>query len=240
MDEHNQKPNTLDTILAKIRANEIKIKPKARFRLKLAALIAVLALLVIVAVFFTSLVMFTIRASGQASLIGFGRSGVAVFLLLFPWKLSIIGIVLMLALEWLLRSFRFGYKIPTLYLLFGVLCIMLVSGLILDHFRFHDELMNLSGQHRLPPTFGRFYEGARRPPLPMGYGIYRAVIVSIGSSTLNAEVDLPGQASTTFFTIVMPSVREYGELTPGDRIFIRGQLLGSEIRTTGIRKMRPL
>src|SRR3954470_23687445 len=102
--------NSIENILEKIKKNELAIKPKTYFRLKLVALVLVSVLTFIISIFLFSFILFTLRASGHAALIGFGPSGSHVFLALFPWKLLLFDIVLLLIVGWLVRSFRFGYK----------------------------------------------------------------------------------------------------------------------------------
>ena len=81
---NNNKPmpkDNIQNILEKIRKNELTLKPKTYFRLRFAAFILVVVVLLVVSSFLSSFILFTIRASGQASLLGFGPSGWQVFLL---------------------------------------------------------------------------------------------------------------------------------------------------------------
>jgi hypothetical protein len=224
-------------ILDKIKRNEVTMRPKTYFIVRLVALILVALAIYVITIFLSSLVLFTIRASGHASLIGFGPSGWEVFLLLFPWKLLILDILLIILLEWLLRSFRFGYRIPVLYLFLGVVCLMVVSGYVLDRLHLHDDLMILYGQHRLPQSFGRIYDPTNRiPPPPFGRGIFRATVISIDGNMFRVELDDPRKSTTTTLDVFVQNSQILSSLSIGDRIFIAGKIIDGRIEARDIKK----
>ncbi len=232
MENNNQQPvDKLNEILERIKTDDIKIKPKILFKLKLLALVLVIFATTIVSFFLSSLIIFTIRATGQASIIDFGPTGPEVFLRLFPWTLFAAEIGLIFALEWLLRSFRFAYKIPVLYLFVGVIIFMTVVGVIADRFRVHDNLMRISR----PSSFGRVYDKIRRPP-PMGHGIHRGSIAVIGTSTLTVLIDNTKNASATLMQVLLPPRFNSSFLSPEDHIFIRGPIVEEKILAKDIRK----
>ncbi|MES2437015.1 MAG: hypothetical protein V4519_03295 [Patescibacteria group bacterium] len=237
MEQDNQNNDKFKSILEKIQKNEITIKPKTYFRLKLIALFVTVTAIVFLSLFLSSLILFTIRVSGQASLIGFGPSGSQVFFHLFPWSWLIVEILLIIILEKLLRSFRFGYKIPVLFLFIGAVVFISASAFVIDKLHMHDEVMR-----RGPKSFGGVYDRARRPPPPpMGRGIYRGIITSIGTSTLDITIDDRRNASTTSRSVVLPPAFDISDLNPGDRIFIQGEMSDGVINALDVKKAeRPL
>jgi hypothetical protein len=241
MNENPQQPkDKIQNILEKIQKNELTLKPKTYFRLRFAAVAFVVAVVLVVSVFLSSLILFTIRASGQASLIGFGPAGWQVFLLLFPWGLSTVEIALIILLQRLLRSFRFGYKIPVLYLLGGVVFVMLVSGFLVDKTPLHNILLQQADSNQLPPPFGNLYEDARRPP-PPGYGIFLGTITSITGNTLILELFNPMDiGTTTTMTVILPPGQTTVEEKVGDRIFIQGKIINGEIQAQDIKNANNL
>lgn len=230
----------IQNILEKIRKNELTLKPKTYFRLRFAAFILVVVAVLVVSVFLSSFILFTIRASGQASLIGFGPAGWQVFLFLFPWGLSTLEIGLIILLQYLLRSFKFGYRVPVLYLLGGVIFVMLVSGFVIDKTPLHGALLRQADRNQLPPPFGNLYENARRLP-PPGHGIFLGTITSITGNTLSIALLNPMDTSaTTAVTVIVPSGQTTVQEKVGDRIFIRGKMIDGEIQAQDIKNANDL
>jgi hypothetical protein len=195
----------------------------------------VVVAVLVVSVFLSSFILFTLRASGQASLIGFGPTGWQVFFILFPWKLSILEIGLIILLQRLLRSFRFGYKVPVLYLLGGVVFVMLASGFVIDRTPLHDTLLQQADENQLPPPLGNLYEDARRFP-PPEYGIFLGTITSITGNTLVITLLNPMDTSTTtVMTVIVPPGQTAVEEKVGDRIFIQGKMINGVIQAQDIK-----
>ena len=231
----NPQKNSIDRVLEKIQNNELRQKPKSYFRLRFVALIVVAVAVLVVSVFFASFIIFSVEASGQASLFQFGLSGWEVFLLLFPWKLAILEAMLIVGLEWLLRSFSFGYKIPVLYLLAAVFAVMLISGVIVDVTPLHGELLAQADQHHLPPALDDFYEGARIPP-PPGHNIFRGQIVSVATSTFMMALDNPaGLGTTTVIEVVILPGEDTNDIHAGERVFVEGELIDGTLHAHDVR-----
>jgi hypothetical protein len=191
-------------------------------------------------IFLSSFILFTIRASGQASLLGFGPTGWQVFLVLFPWRLSILEICLIILLQHSLRSFKFGYKIPILYLFGGVFVVMIVSGFAIDKTPLHNILLQQADKNQLPPPFGNLYEGARRLPPPR-YGIFFGTLTSITGNTFIINLLNPMDSSTTTsMTVILPPGQTTIEEKVGDRIIIQGKIIDGEIQAQDIRNANNL
>lgn len=234
-----------ERILEKIRCNEITATPKTYFRLKLLALVCVALSVFIVSILLFSFIFFSLRASGQAGLIGFGASGVAVFLLLFPWKLFFVDLFLILILGYLCRSFRFGYQRPVIRSIAAITVVMILLGLILDLVTpFHHMLLHEADRNALP-FFGDMYEQVRRPPPPpSGHDIYRGVISGMDANTLAVSIEIDEDnapsASTTLVTVYLPQSDATTSFMVGDRIFISGSLIEGAIHAVDIQNFPPL
>jgi len=218
-----QKNNRIESILKRIEKNELVPKTKSYFRLKFAALILVLVAIIVVTLFLSSFILFSLQVSGHTSLIGFGIAGWQVFFALFPWKLFFLEIVLVILLEYLLRSFKFGYKIPVLYLLAAVTLLVIVSAVAIDLTPLHTSLLNRADHHHLPEPFASLYESTRRPP-PDGYGIYRGTVTSIASNTLTMDVDNRlGIGTTSIVEVVVPVGQSTSTIEVGDKVYVKGE-----------------
>lgn len=222
--------NNLQNILEKIQKNELVARPKKYFRLKITGLITIALATLVISIFLFSFILFDLRVSGQISLIGFGSNGFTLFLLLFPWKLLLFDLVLIFFLGWFLRTFRFGYKTPVLYLLVGVLTSIIVVGFIVDNnTSFHDYLLHEADQHLLLPIINDFYEQVRMPP-PREYGIYRGTITAIGTDTLRVNLDNPmGTGTVTPIQVLTPISEGTSSAEIGERIFITGEIINGQI-----------
>jgi len=223
-------------VLEKIRDNELTMRSNTYFAIKLAAFIVVVVALLTALTLLFSFILFSIRASGEASLIGFGSHGFALFIGLFPWKLLFLNIALILLCGLLLRSFRFGYKTPVSFLFLGIVLIAVFFGLGIDEgTSFHDRLLRRADNHRLP-FFNDLYEGVRVPP-PQSQGVYRGTIVGIEGNVLTVNVDNPlGIGTTTSLHVIFPDDQATSSVKIGDRIFIAGEpAVNGEIHASGIR-----
>src|SRR5690348_1082993 len=115
--EHNEQDNMKQDIMNRIKSGELDMRPRIYFMLKLAALIVLMVATLVVSIFILTFILFSIRINSQDVLLGFGSRGLTTFLRFFPWGLLFIDIALIFLSQHLLRQFRFGYRIPALYVL---------------------------------------------------------------------------------------------------------------------------
>lgn len=231
MNEHQS--HIRDKILAEIHKGEVSMTPRAYFTLKLVATGAIALGVLIVSVFVFNFLYFSIRISGHGALLGFGPRGFEAFVRFFPWELFIIDVALVVLLQWLLRQFRSGYKIPVLYLLVALLVCAALLGFALEETSLNDRFVE--HPEKLPPPFGVFYDHARRPP-PPGSGICRCTILAIQGNTL---VVSDSRAASTSLRVVLPDNDDHATTTGlhvGDTIFIAGDEDDGEIRAFGVHK----
>src|SRR5258708_270145 len=173
-----------DIILEKISKEEVVMRSKKYFILKALALAAVALAVLLLSLVICNFILFSIRLNSHDALLGFGPRGFLVFLQLFPWSYFALDILLILILEWLLRRFRFGYRRPVLYLLFGILVLTTSVGFFIARGTdIDDRLLDRADQHSLPPPFDDLLENARRAPSPES-GLCHCVITAIQGDTL--------------------------------------------------------
>jgi hypothetical protein len=145
-----------ELILQNIETNHIKAYSKAHFALRMILLVATAILILLVSICLFSYICFNLRTSG--------RAGIVPFLQFFPWTSLVIDIVLVSMLQWLLRNFRFGYRIPVLHLLLVLLVITGVAGYVVyRETGFNEMLLQEVKQHHLPPPLENLYENIRQP-----------------------------------------------------------------------------
>ena len=228
-----------EKLLERIRGGELTMRPRAYFTIKIVILGLVAIAILVVSVSILNFISFSLRLNGHDSLLRFGPQGALLFLQLFPWMLLITDIVLVVFLEWLVRQFRFGSKIPILYLLAGILIATVSVGLVIDRgTTFNDTFLDRADQHRLPGPFGDYFEGARRSPSPDS-GMCKCTVTAIKGNILSAEdIDV---GTTTHLTIIVPfddSHATTSSLSVGDVVFIAGIRHGNTIEAFGISTSR--
>ena len=119
-------PDIKAKVLEKINRGDVHRRPRAYFVAQITVVIALLAVAFALSVFVLSFVIFSVRESGQQFLLGFGQRGIVTFFALFPWIAFVLDILLLVAIEWLSRYFKFGYRLPVARALAGFLFLALL------------------------------------------------------------------------------------------------------------------
>ena len=231
-------PNNINTaskkVLDKIRAHQVTMRPRFYFTLKSIALAVVAILTLLLTVSIGSFILYTIRTSYETSLLGFGPSGLFIFLSLFPWPLLILDVICIMILEWMLRKFRFGYRSPLLYLLFVILVIILSASSVIDTDRVSDTV--LRGAHDIElPIVGDFYDRGRRPP-PPGSGVCPCVVLAINGNILTMQENIPNELPKQVTVILPPDVAT-SSIHVGQSLFIAGTFDQGVLHAFGTRPM---
>lgn len=232
-----KKDDIKDFILRKINTKELSMRPKLYFTLKIVAVAMLAALVLLVSIFILNFILFSIRINSHDVLLGFGPRGWSAFFHFFPWPLLALDAVFIALLGFLLRTFRFGYKTPVLYLLVGLLAGSAILGFVVDRGTgMNERFLRDSDSRRMHPPFGDIYGHARRP-LPPGSGFFSGTIESIEGNIIMVR----DAKSTTTLKVILPenstSATTTG-LTVGDTVFGAGDMKDGAIEAFGIRKAR--
>jgi len=233
------KPHNLrENVLQRIHRERLVMKPRLYFTLKLTALILVVLAILGISIFLINFIFFSIRINNQDTLLGFGPRGFTTFLHFFPWSWFIIDLILIAGLQWILRRFRFGYKIPALYLLAGICAISALVGIALDKgTNINDRILRRAEVHRLPAPFIGLYGQVRKPFRPKS-GVCKCMIVSIDKNVLIVEDTRSGTTTIRKIILPMDDARATSTLLEiGDSIFIAGDERDDIIYAFGIRKI---
>jgi hypothetical protein len=150
-----------DQILQKIKTKEVVMRPRLYFTLQIVMVIAVALGVFLISTFIINFISFGVRRSGDLDM----------FMEFFPWVLLVLDIVFVGVLLWLIRHFRFGTRVPVLYLFGGLLLGILVLGATIDRFTsVNERLLERADENHLPPPFGNLYRDVHRhehhPPMP--------------------------------------------------------------------------
>lgn len=226
--------DTTDKVLEKIEKGQISPHSKSYFRMRVILSVLLILAIAAVSVVLFSFIAFSIRVSDQATLLGFGLSGVILFLMIFPWKLLILDLVLVALLGYNLRAFKFGYSHPLIYIILILLVTIFVCGYIIDRETdIHRNLLKQADTNNLP-FFNEEYRNIRRPP-PGGHGFFLGTISDINDDMFIVELDNPTGFGTTSEVQVYISTTTGGVMKIGDRIFINGKRMGNSINASNIK-----
>ena len=204
------------------------MRPKLYFTLQIVAVSVVSILILLISVFIFNFIAFSVRLNGGDALLGFGPRGWSTFFLFFPWQLFAFDAFLVIVLELMLRKFSFGYKIPALYLLAGLLFSTVMIGFVIDRVTPLNTSLYENHGH-LPGLFDDLYGNAHRHA-PEG-DIY--TITAIEGSTLTV---ISLEASTTS-TVILPPNDPHATTTNlrvGQTVFIAGVEHDGVIEAYGI------
>ncbi|HWP61622.1 MAG TPA: hypothetical protein VN495_03395 [Candidatus Paceibacterota bacterium] len=167
MEPNTTPPHDLkDRVLGKIRSGEVMMHSRTYFALKIVALVIVLFLALVVSVLLFSFIFFTVRLNILDAMTHRGPNGFMLFVRLFPWHLLLLDIILIALAEILMRTFRFAYGSPTLYLLVGLIACVLALGLFIDRATsFNDDMRMRAHSNGLPEPLNDMYEHIHRDDL---------------------------------------------------------------------------
>ena len=227
------KPDITQLVLEKIQKGEVSKRPKTYFVLQVALLVVLAVITLVLSLFVLSFIFFSIRASGQQFLLGFGERGLITLITLFPWTLLAVVAMLLLSLEWLVRSFEFGYRISVLRI-FGLIMLVVIPGsLLVNATPLHAFLLDQADRDQLP-LIGKVYEQVHDSHLPQG--VFRGVIESTASSSFiitRDDKDLDSDDGT--WKIVPPPKFDFRKLPPkGTRVYIGGDVKDGVVHAYGI------
>lgn len=139
-------PKTDDSVvlnvLEKIKTGQVKMHSKVHFALRFVLFAVLVAIVLLTSVLILSYLLFSIRISGGLFLLGFGSHGLFLFFALFPWKSLILNILCLLALDVLVKKFRFGYQYPMVYVISGSIAVILLAGFVINVTPLHQFLLS--------------------------------------------------------------------------------------------------
>lgn len=230
----NNKIDSLkEKVLKKIKEGEVSMKPRSFFVWKMVAITAVSIFILFVAVLILSFIFFSIRESGEHLLLGFGRHGFFTFITIFPWLLLIVSVGLLFLLDYILRYFKFGYRLPLLEIFIIVLLVSGIAGFTLNLTPLHPSLLQSADRNELP-LFGPMYRSIHTPHKELG--IYRGVVVSTTSNTISISHDNRDMDTDDGdWVINVPAGFDMSQIYLGERIFAACRLQNGIIQAYGIR-----
>lgn len=220
-------------VLERLHREKISMHSRAYFgiRLVLLALLSIIALSL--SAFVLSFIVFSIQQSGQQFLLGFGAQGVRTFVTLFPWTSLVFDIAVLFVLEWLLQSFRFGYRFSLFNLFVAVMVASGTLALIVNATPLHRALLDRADRGELP-IVGQMYEDIRASHTQQG--IFRGTVSTVqGNSVVITHNDLDRDSDDGTRTILLPPGSPAVHV--GERVYVLGTPQGEQIEAYGIEQL---
>lgn len=236
----NNQINIKDKILTEINSGNVSMRPKLQFTMRFVALVVLASSILILSIFILNFLSFSVRMSHHDSLLGFGLRGILTFLLIFPWMLLALDIALIIMLEWLVRKFEFGYRMPVLYLLGGLFTITIVSGLLVDRGTPLNDNMFKKSQG-VPSPFTSFYKHAKIVPA-QGSGVCVCKVVSVEKNKIIVEDSRSKDDEEDVLTVFFPENGDFKDVTStlqaGNTIFLAGDEIDGVVQAFGVRTIQ--
>lgn len=219
---------TKDRILRAINEGRVKMRPKWQFVLQSILTVAGTLLIFFALLYLATLVLFMLRSSGMIIAPQFGLRGWFELLRSLPWLIVSIGIVFAVTLFFLVRQYRFSYRLPLLYSFAALVVVVGVSSVIIDMTRFHRRTHD---RFMFPPMS---MDGP--PPFLDADHFHRVHPGMISSTTENGIIlnERNGSSSIVIFGDETQFPAGRGFLT-GQRVVVFGEFDGKVIRALGAR-----
>ena len=219
-------------VFAKIRAGEISMRSRIYFIARVALLLALVGLAILSAMFFLSFALFSIHQSGQEFLLGFGQRGLLAFFELFPWWSFCTTVAFIFLIDFLLRYFKFGYRLSMLELFLVAFVVVMIAGIGVTFTPLHAILLD-TADHNALPVMGPLYEKIHDSHQEQG--IYRGTISSIQNTAfVISRDDNDKDTDDGTWTVVSPPGFSTTTLYVGERVYVAGTLMGGVVEAYGV------
>lgn len=130
-------------VMKEIKQKDIKMRPKLYFVAGSLLLGAGMAGAIVLAMFFTHLVMFRLRVHAPFAFLQLGQPGLRAFLVNLPWRPLLLTIGGLAGGISLLRRYEISYKKSFLVLVIGLVALVFTFGFLLDQIRPEKRLAGL-------------------------------------------------------------------------------------------------
>ncbi len=226
-----------EEVLKKIESGEVNMRPKSFFYLKVILFFLTLFIGLVVSSVLISYILYSLRISGQLNLFSFGAKGIYEFIMIFPWLVLILDVFVLLCVDWQLKSFRFGYNSPIIYLFLGSFMLMTIFGSLVNFTSFNKAIMFKAEVENLP-VIKNYYGSIRRSH--SSRGIFRGVVESVKDNTfvlLHTDYD----GGNSYGSIVIEISEELSKkslIKAGDEVFVAGSIsTTSQVKAYGVSKI---
>lgn len=223
-----------DTLLKKIAAGEVAMRPRWHFVLTTGLLMTGTLIGTLVTIYLLSFILFILRETGILYAPLFGGRGIVFFVVTSPWLLIGTLEVFLIILSLLVRHYAFSYRQPALFTLIGTVIFVLVTAGAIHYSMIHDKVRTFANEHRVPGLVSLYRDGVGPQPEHMTPGTV---------SQLTADTFTLTTPHGDVFTVsTTPNTRlPRHPLTTGDSVMVFGvkDTPTNHITADGVRPFTP-
>ncbi len=223
--------NLKDTVLRKITAGEVAMRPRWYFVLRAGLFFSLLSITALLAIYLFSFVLFVLAENGLLLIPAFGLPGIVFFVVRSPWLLILCVGVFLTLLYLLVQHYAMSYRRPLLYSLLAVVGFVLITSSILHTLAVQQHLKAFSERHHVPGMTPLYRDTAGTRPA----GITPGKI-----TTLTDDGFMLTTPERDHFTIVITNTTRSTDrhtFTVGDMVLVFGTPDGSTIVARGVRPL---
>ena len=228
------KNSIIEKVTAQITSGKVQMRSRTVFVLKSITLTVLAFVVFTSSTLIVNFMLFSIHMQSAEELLEFGPRGWYAFFLFFPWGLLLVDILSTVLLVMLFRTFRFGYRVPLLYI-FGALVVMATFfGITLER---HTP-MNAFIMHRvdrddmLEPV--RLFSGVHTPPPPREGTCHCEVVSVTDGAHLLVRDAFTGKE---FVAVISDETHATTtNLKSGDRVFLAGEMEDGVFEIFGLKR----
>ena len=237
MNNENLQQEIQQKVFERLERGKITMRSRTYFLARATLAIVVSFVVLVLSAYVLSFIAFDVHESGEQFLLGFGARGVYAFLALFPWITLGIDIVLIFFLEWLLQSFKFGYRF-SLLTLFGVAVVVsMLIAVLIGLTPVHDALLGMADRGDLP-VIGELYESVRGSHEDQG--IFRGTIEAIqGDQIVITHDDGDHDTDDGTRTVTLPAGYSTTTFSVGERVYVFGAPGSTTVQAYGVDHLSP-
>lgn len=233
---NNNTHNIIEKITGKIQSGEVAMRSHTLFVLRVLFLAILSVFVFLVSTLIVNFIFSSLHMSSTNELLGFGPRGWGAFLWFFPWGLLIVDVVSVFLLVALLRSFRFGYRMPLLYIFSAIVFGAVFFGFMLERHTPMNMMLDggMRGQHA-PLHVGGMWTRMHTPP-PSGEGVCRCEVVTIEDGGHFTARDV---FSGLIYRVAVQQSTSYATTTGlavGDRVYLAGEVEGDVFTAFGLKR----
>lgn len=220
-----------EKILDAIRRGEVAMRPRWHFVLKSAMLVLGVVIVVLLAVYLASMVIFLMKQSGGWFGLGFGPRGIRAFLFSTPWILVAASMLFIFLLEILARKTEVARKTPMLYSALCVIAIVVFGTIVVDRAAIHSFIAEQARGKDIP-MMRELYQSVHRDDLRRG------TVVEVSEHSVSVELYDGGRENVR----ISEETRMPRGWTPkeGDVVVVFGDLVDDTFVAFGIRPVDPM
>jgi hypothetical protein len=221
-----------DHIIKTIKTGDVKMRPKWYFLLRDILGATAIVIILLIAVYVGSFIIFVLHQDGTWFVPVFGFAGWFALFNALPWVLIVLSCLFVVALAFLVMRYPFSYKWPVVYSFLGIGFLIAAASFLFVQTSFSNTFFSSPIPEGLP-FLGEYYPGVG---VLSPNNVHRGEIEALTSSGFVVE-GFFGTTSTVFIAS-QTDMMFAGPFEPGDVVVVFGnRSVTGTIQAVGIEKI---